>query len=59
MKYLRRFNESLERLTYSDIEDIKELWNDGMSVEDILNEMGYKDYITLEDIEKLIKDFEK
>lgn len=59
MKYLRKFNESLERLTYSDIEDIKELWNDGMSAEDILNEMDYKDYINLEDIKKLIKDFEK
>lgn len=54
MKYLKRFNENYERLTHSDIEDIEELWSDGLSPEEILIEMDYKDYITLEDIKKVI-----
>jgi hypothetical protein len=47
--------EDVSRLTHSDMEFIDELYEEGMSAEDIAPEMDHKDYITVETIKSYLK----
>ena len=44
-----------DRLTHSDIEEIKELFEEGLTAEEIVPEMDHKDYIDTVCVEYVIK----
>lgn len=47
--------EDISRLTYADMDFIDELYEEGMSAEDISLEMDHKDYITVEMVREYLK----
>jgi hypothetical protein len=59
MKYLKLF-EDYSRLTYSDIAFIEELYEDGMTdPNDIVREMDFIDHITVDDVERVIRNISR